>query len=141
MSNENIKENQLVKTGGIMGLFSILTLCGWLLAPVFSSQSHLEIEKTQMKAQSLGYQILQIHKASKSSRGPASAIHEGNDEGSLGTDLWGQPFRYSVSPDGSVLVYSLGKNKKMETIVDQAFVMNKQISFGGDDVGVWIQTK
>ncbi|MCE3009568.1 MAG: hypothetical protein LW875_03020 [Proteobacteria bacterium] len=140
MSNINSKENQMVKTGGIMGLFSILTLCCWLLAPVFSTQSHLEIEKTQIKAQSLGYQLLQIHRASKSSRAPASAA-EVSSEGSLGTDLWGQPFRYSISSDGSVLVYSLGKNKRVETIVDQAFVMNKQMSFGGDDVGVWIQAK
>jgi hypothetical protein len=137
MSSEKSHDKQLVTSGNLLSGLALLVGCIWLLKPIVNSDHSGANQKSLLRAQSLGYQLLEIRQASKSDRSPASADQE-TLEGEIGKDPWGKPYRYQYLNDQTVLVYSLGENQKVETIIDRAFVSNRSEKFLGDDQGVWI---
>lgn len=121
------------------------------MAPVWTGTPHENHEKAMRRAEGLAYQLMDIHKASqKDSRAPASS----SNEGQIGSDPWGQPYRYRVlnhaaksadkkAQDYSLVVWSGGPNKKADTKEENLDSDRDDFSaqFEGDDVGVVVVGK
>ncbi len=85
----------------------VLVLSGSiLLKPLLSPPNDEKQAQAKTRAESLGYQLLQLQADSRKpvkslgqGRGPASVEGEGmafKSEGSIGIDPWGSPYKYRV---------------------------------------------
>lgn len=142
--NEN-KENQVFKSLGVISTLFLLALCGFIMAPVWTGTPSENHEKAMRRAESLAYQVMEISKVAQiESRGPASS----SNDGQIGMDPWGQPYRYRVlnrtakkandKNAYNVVVWSAGPNKVAET-QEQNLDSDRddfKAQFDGDDVGV-----
>jgi hypothetical protein len=148
------KENQGIRSIGILSVFFMAGVCGLLSFPVWNSGSSDLQFKTIRRAEGLAYQILQARKEKPSSldRNPASE-DEGpknqlqNDSGSIGVDQWGKPFQFAIveKQDGlqKVVVWSNGPNGQTETSAEKIasnWDENESV-FGGDDLGIIVSVK
>jgi hypothetical protein len=103
---KNNNKKQTFKTDGILFMLALLLATGLALRPLWSPQENEKISQAKARAESLGYQLLQmqanLNQPTAGSRGPASVANEASsglifkDEGQIGTDPWGQPYSYRV---------------------------------------------
>lgn len=148
MKNE---QNQQVKTIGIVSMFALVMACVLMASPIWNRPFAEETEKTMHRAESLAYQILAARKNQMTkSRMPASGEstnHLEAEEGSIGQDPWGQPYRFKwlhkTAHQSRLLVWSAGPNRQPDTS-DQNLDSNRDKDRGefvGDDVGVMLSIK
>ncbi len=146
-------KNQVVeykKLGFVLGLACLL---GLTAIPSWIRQRDEErIVSAKRRAEVLGYQIFEIYTDAQqnqsnseaaSSRSPASVKTAGSDAlgfhdaGSIGSDPWGQPYRYKILSAANeplkIQVWSAGPNKAFETKDDSGVGAD---SYTGDDVGI-----
>lgn len=150
MSNNENEQNQVVKSLGVISTLLLLIVCGLIMAPVWNGSPNENDEKAMRRAEGLAYQVMDIHKAAqKNSRTPASSSNDGH----IGMDPWGQPYRYRVlknvakttneNPKYNVVVWSSGPNKRADTR-DANLDSDRDdfdAKFDGDDVGVVVVGK
>lgn len=154
MKNE---EKQEFRSSGVLTLLGLLGLSAVIvITPWNRALQDAGVEECRQKAEVVGYQVVQIYReASKvqssqgtfSNRTPASindepSLDNTRTTGTMGTDPWGQPYRYRIiSSDTSkirILVWSAGPNKKVESteLDDESLRISMQPSYSGDDLGV-----
>ena len=134
---------------GIISVLLPLALCLMFLLPVWNTGSEDQKEFTMHRAESLAYQIIEVRVGTE--RAPASAAesalnHLSADEGRIGLDSWGRPFRFKVlkskSEASKVIVWSLGPNGSSENEIDSSqFDLsqnNGPVSLVGDDLGIML---
>lgn len=103
------EEKQHVKTGSILSMFGLLVVCFLVLVPSWLAFYNVEKGQSLRRAESIGYQVAQIHQKS-GIREPSSLAA---DTGEMGSDPWGQPYKYKVSRDGTDLqvdIWTTGEN-------------------------------
>ena len=138
-------KKQYVRSHGILSLLILVGTSVLVCAPVWSGRSGVH------RAESLAYQLLEGRKAA-SSRGPASIEspinHLTQDEGEIGLDPWGHPYRYKLLKGhelqmSKILVWSLGPNGTVET-KSELLDSNRDArspEFSGDDLGIMLSVK
>ncbi|MGZ3769243.1 MAG: hypothetical protein ACXVCP_06365 [Bdellovibrio sp.] len=154
------KEKQEFRSSGILTLLGLVGLCAILIATPWNRQiNNDQIEIARLKAEVVGYQVVQIYKESlkvsqqsnknTNLRRPASSVVSEKNAaslrniGTMGMDPWGEPFHYRLlSSDEAkitkVLVWSSGPNKKIESInlANENLTLTDQPSYFGDDLGI-----
>lgn len=144
-------KKQHVSSKGIISLFMLAGAVLLICAPVWSGRSGEYQQKTLHRAEGLAYQLLESRK-SVSSRGPASVESSLNhltmDQGEIGLDPWGHPYRYQLLKPrennlAKILVWSLGPNGKLETQSEtiESNRDNGSPQFSGDDLGIMLSVK
>lgn len=159
MKNE---QNQEFKSTGVLALLGLVGFSAAIIATPWNRQMQdSRGETARQNAEVVGYQVVQIYReASKNTvsedtsggRLPASVSEEKavlsaenlRSTGTMGTDPWGQPYRYRIIPETvasgkiRILVWSSGPNKKIETAAldDEAKPLDNQPLYQGDDLGV-----
>lgn len=154
MKNE---EKQHFKSSGVLTLLGLLGLSAGIVAtPWNKALQDVGVDECRQKAEVVGYQVAQIfreasrnklHKSVSGGREPASIADSAGLEntrttGTMGTDPWGQPYRYRILASDSsqirILVWSAGPNMKPETadLDDENKIITKQPTYAGDDIGV-----
>jgi type II secretory pathway pseudopilin PulG len=133
----NNQTYQIVKLKRYGLLLSLLGLVFFALLPAWNRhRTEAKLINAQRQAEVLAYQAFEIYRSSAKdpTRGPASASQGG---GSLGTDPWGQPYRYKILNAGKdqlkVQIWSAGPNRNFETTDLDGIAAE---SYGGDDVGI-----
>ncbi|AFX99918.1 hypothetical protein [Bdellovibrio bacteriovorus] len=160
MKNE---QKQEFKSSGVLALLGLVGFSTAIIATPWNRQiQDSKSETARQKAEVVGYQVVQIYReASKNTvsedkaggRLPASvsedksALNAENlrSTGTMGTDPWGQPYRYRILSGAAdaagkikILVWSSGPNQKIETasLDDEAKSLDTQPLYEGDDLGV-----
>ncbi|MBK9322189.1 MAG: hypothetical protein IPM97_04390 [Bdellovibrionaceae bacterium] len=133
-----------------LGIFAIL---GFFSIPTWTRQRKEEMEvSAKRQAEVLGYQVFEIYSDAArnasvldlvGSRSPASLkaidgdISNLRESGSIGSDPWGQPYRYKILSAAldqlRVQIWSAGPNKTFETSDRPGIPAD---SYDGDDVGL-----
>lgn len=153
-------ENQEFRSSGLLSLLGLVGVVMAIVGTPWNRQDQdSSIEAARQKAEVVGYQVAQIYReaanpkaslSQNSGRNIASAGGEGGfsleslrNTGTMGTDPWGEPFRYRILPAEKagvvrVLIWSGGPNRKMETaeLVDEKAPIKEQPVYFGDDIGV-----
>ncbi|WP_413559406.1 hypothetical protein [Bdellovibrio sp. HCB209] len=155
------EKNQEFKSSGVLTLLGLLGFSATIIAaPWNQSAQDADTKAALQKAEVVGYQVVQIYreatkvsaapKQASGGRLPASISPAATDldnlraTGTMGTDPWGQPYRYRVLPNAErssnirILVWSSGPNAKVESkdLDNEDKKISGQPSFGGDDIGV-----
>lgn len=148
MKNE---QNQQVKTMGIVMMFALVVTSVLVASPIWNRPFAEETEKTMHRAESLAYQILAARKNQISKvRTPASEgslNHLEAEEGAIGQDPWGQPYRFKwlrkSSFQSRLLVWSSGPNGQVDTSSENLDSNRdaERANFTGDDVGIMLSIK
>ena len=132
-----IQEKQGIRSIGIISMFLLLLVSLGAVAPVWSGVRSENEQITMRRAESLAYQIMEGRKSK--SRGIASVGGNSSemnlliaDQGEIGTDHWGHPFRFKVLKEtkeekAKILVWSAGPNGTFET--------QDPTQLAGDDLG------
>lgn len=145
-SNEN--HQRLQEHNGRVGSILFLVMIVFLITlinPKMGSDRQRINELGIQKAKVIAYQIYQIYNRQlQSGRGPASVQSE-TAAGQMGTDPWGQSFRYRLIFNEKVnkrkiIVWSMGANGKVDTPLlanEDQFI--KEVNYLGDDFGFELQ--
>ncbi|WII70778.1 hypothetical protein QJS83_09930 [Bdellovibrio sp. 22V] len=155
MKNEEIQE---FKSTSVLALLGLVGFSAAIIATPWNRQmADSKVETARQKAEVVGYQVVQIYREASKPQSPAekagkrvpasvseSSVAENlRSTGTMGTDPWGQPYRYrilSASPAGKmrILVWSTGPNKKVETadLDNEDKSLTEQPVYSGDDLGV-----
>lgn len=158
MKNE---QKQEFKSSGVLALLGLVGFSTAIIATPWNRQvQDARTEKARQKAEVVGYQVVQIYReAAKtqkvgeqaSGRLPASLSEEAGlspenlrSTGTMGTDPWGQPYRYRILSTEAktgkirILVWSTGPNQRIETasLDDEDKPLDNQPLYEGDDIGV-----
>ncbi len=142
---QSIEKNQRLQGyNGRIGSIVFFAIIGFVFVffdPQTASDNQRQNEVGMQKAKIIAYQIYQIYnRHHSSSRLPASSPNE-SVYGQMGTDPWGQAFRYRLVFDQKnnkrkIIVWSAGANAKVDTpnleIEDQS---NLEVIYAGDDFG------
>lgn len=148
------KEIQKLSYKSLIFLSSFFGLLSFLILPSWSRRWEEErLIDAKRHAEVLGYQVFEIYREAAnasavseilSSRSVASLRTNGStsldfrETGSIGSDPWGQPYRYRVlsSSPGQpmrVHIWSAGPNKAFETKDEPSVAAETYV---GDDVGI-----
>lgn len=151
MSYGENETNQELRSVGVISTLVVLAVCGLLTSRAWKDSPIEDNEKAMRRAEGLAYQLMDIHRAAqKDSRAPASS----SSEGLIGSDPWGQPYRYRVlnhaakpedkkAQEYKLVIWSQGPNKKADTD-DSKLDSDRDkvaVQFDGDDVGIVIVGK
>jgi hypothetical protein len=128
---------QVLKLKRLSLLLSLLGVVVFALWPAWNRhRTEAKLLNAQRQAEVLAYQAFEIYRSNSTdpTRAPASV---GRRVGSLGTDPWGQPYRYKIlnaaKDQLKVQIWSAGPNRSFET-TDLDGVAAE--FYGGDDVGI-----
>jgi hypothetical protein len=143
----NNEQKQGFRTLSLASLFLILAISSIALSPLWKSQNETDLKQAGIKAEALAYQVLEGRKSI--SRGPASTSYLNQlaqDEGVIGLDPWGRPYRFRIFGGGEqeptkVLVWSMGPDGRADTEMEQMEVLKTPVPFVGDDLGVVVSLK
>jgi hypothetical protein len=109
--------NQGIRSTGVLSVIGLLFVCAVAASPLWSGKSGEEKEVLMRHAESLAYQVIEIHKAEIQAkiegRSPSSLGDADENRGQIGTDPWGHPFQYQIVDRKNrhqVFVWSLGPN-------------------------------
>lgn len=103
---QNISKKHVVVLRRVAFRLAFIGLLAWSFKPLFTREIDRFAEKNRLEAESIAYQILQIHQqASKQdggARGPASVSDAAENtssatDGKMGKDPWGDAYLYNVS--------------------------------------------
>lgn len=158
MKNE---QKQEFKSSGVLALLGLVGFSTAIIATPWNRQiQDSRSETARQKAEVVGYQVVQIYReAAKTTlsedkgggRLPASVSEDKGlspanlrSTGTMGTDPWGQPYRYRILSAAEqagkirILVWSSGPNQKIETAAldDEGKTLESQPLYLGDDLGV-----
>jgi hypothetical protein len=120
--NKNVKENQLFKSFDVISILILLSMGIFFYSyPINQHLNKKSAQESKGKAEILGYQLAQIYRdqkleqSSQSKRGPASANSEKfefKNEGFIGADAEGRPFKYKIQEVGPNSVRVILTNKQ-----------------------------
>lgn len=142
------KHQRLQEYNGRVGsivFFAMVLFFVTIINPKIGSDQQRMNELGVQKAKVIAYQIYQIYnRHHQSARGPA-AIQSETSVGQMGSDPWGQAFRYRLvfdekSNKRKIIVWSIGANGKVDTplLANEEQVI-KEVTYLGDDFGFELQ--